>query len=201
MFLYFLDLFGTAVFAISGVTLAFRLRMDAIGVLILASVVAIGGGTLRDVILDVPVFWLKDNNYIWDILITCVISATMMNYARAIPWWILPISDALGLGVFTIIGADTALSLGLSATVAVIMGTLTACGGGIIRDMLARRIPFVLRQEIYASACIVGGSCYAMLRDYWHEDMAIIVSVFVVLAIRIPAIIWRWSLPKFDFQG
>ncbi len=200
MFLYFLDLFGTSIFAVSGVILAFRLRMDAVGVLVLAAAVAIGGGTLRDVILDVPVFWLRDNTYIWVIIFTCIITGCLINRYR-ITWWFLPISDALGLGVFAIIGAEKALRLGLSPTVAVIMGTLTGCGGGAIRDVLARRIPFVLKEEIYASACILGAGVYAILyQKQVDADIAISIGIAVALAIRIPAIIWNISLPRFSYR-
>lgn len=200
MLLYSLDLFGTAVFAISGAVLAFRLRMDVIGVLVLAAAVAVGGGTMRDVILNVPVFWLGDNNYIWIIIITCLICILCIKKYRVFPWWVLPISDAIGLGVFAIIGAEKALRLGLNPIVAIIMGTLTGCGGGVIRDVLAGRIPFVFRTEIYASACMVGTGIYAILYPFVREDLAIVLGIGIVLAIRIPAIIWRLSLPTFSYD-
>lgn len=200
MLLYFLDLFGTVVFAISGVILAVRLRMDVVGVSVLAAVTAVGGGTIRDAILDVPVFWLHDNNYIWLIVATCLLSIMLMKVYQRIPWWVLPISDAIGLAAFVIIGAEKALKLGLNPIVAVIMGTLTGCGGGVIRDVLARRVPFVFRTEIYASACLAGGAVYAGLHGFIPTNIAIVIGATVVLLIRVPAIIWNLSLPTYSYK-
>ncbi|MDG6881694.1 Predicted membrane protein [Phocoenobacter uteri] len=199
MFLYIFDLLGTAIFAVSGVSMAFRLKMDAVGVLVLASVVAIGGGTIRDLILDAPVFWLTDNNYIWIVVATCALMIAFIKKPTRIPWYVLPVSDAVGLAVFTVIGAEKALHYGFSPTVAVLMGTLTGCGGGAIRDVLAGQIPFIFQKEIYASACIIGGSVYCLL-DYSHlpRVINILVAAGVVLAIRLTAIKWQLSLPTFS---
>ncbi len=199
MFLYIFDLLGTAIFAVSGVSMAFRLRMDAVGVLVLASVVAIGGGTIRDIVLDVPVFWLTDNNYIWVVIATCTLMIAFIKKPTRLPWYILPVSDAVGLGVFTIIGAEKSLHYGFSPTVAVLMGTLTGCGGGAIRDVLAGQIPFIFQKEIYASACIIGGAAYCLL-DYAQTPRIInmLVAAGVVLAIRLTAIKWQLSLPTFS---
>ncbi len=199
MFLYIFDLLGTAIFAVSGVSMAFRLKMDAVGVLVLASVVAIGGGTIRDIVLDVPVFWLTDNNYIWVVIATCALMIAFIKKPTRLPWYILPVSDAVGLAVFTIIGAEKSLHYGFSPTVAVLMGTLTGCGGGAIRDVLAGQIPFIFQKEIYASACIIGGTAYCLL-DYAQTPRIInmLVAAGVVLAIRLTAIKWQLSLPTFS---
>ncbi|MDP8079343.1 trimeric intracellular cation channel family protein [Phocoenobacter skyensis] len=199
MFLYIVDLLGTAIFAVSGVSMAFRLKMDAVGVLVLASVVAIGGGTIRDIVLDVPVFWLTDNNYIWVVIATCVLMIAFTKKPTRLPWYILPVSDAVGLAFFAIMGAEKALHYGFSPTVAVLMGTLTGCGGGVLRDVLARQIPFIFQKEIYASACIMGATVYCLL-DYSHlpRFVNVLVGIAVVLVIRLTAIKWQLSLPVFS---
>lgn len=200
MLYYFLDLFGTAVFAISGVLLAFRARMDAVGVIVLASFTAIGGGTIRDTILKLPVFWLNDNTYIWLIIATCLLTIWLINRANNIPWWILPVSDAIGLAFFAIMGTEKTLDHGFSPTVAVLMGAITGCGGGAIRDVFARIIPFIFQKEIYATACIAGSTFFCLL-DYYHisRPYNFLISICIVLAIRLSAIKWNLSLPIFDY--
>ncbi|QLB13725.1 putative membrane protein YeiH [Bisgaardia hudsonensis] len=198
MFLYLVDLLGTSIFAISGVALAFRLRMDAVGVLVLASVTAIGGGTIRDLVLDVPVFWLSNNAYIWVVIITCILMIIFVKKPAKVPWYILPVSDAIGLAFFTIMGTEKSLQLGFTPTVAVIMGALTGCGGGVIRDVLAREIPLIFRKEIYATASIIGGSIYCLLSMYHVSRIIdVIVAIIAVLIIRLASIKWQLSLPTF----
>src|SRR5699024_7657094 len=142
---YWSDLFGTAVFAFSGVLMAGRLRMDGFGVIVLAAVTAIGGGTIRDLIIGADkVFWTVDSWYLWVILGTALIGQFMAKLPRRLPWYILPLADAFGLAIFTIIGAEKALEYGYSGMVAVVMGVITGVAGGMIRDVLAREIPMVL---------------------------------------------------------
>ncbi len=200
MFLYLLDMFGTAVFAVSGVLLAGRLRMDPFGVIVLAMVTAIGGGTIRDMILGAtPVFWVNQNEYLWVILISCLASIILIRHPRRLPWYVLPVADAIGLAVFVAIGVDKALSYGASSLVAVIMGVLTGCGGGIIRDVLAREIPMVLRTEVYATACIAGGLVHT---SALHLGLDLVLAssagMITTLLIRLAAIRWHLSLPIFD---
>lgn len=156
---YISDMFGTAVFAFSGVLVAGRLRMDGFGVMVLAAVTAIGGGTIRDMILGAtPVFWVRDPLYIWVVIATALIGMWMVKLPRRMPWYVLPVADAFGLALFTVIGAQKALNFGTSGLIAVLMGTMTGVAGGMIRDVLAREVPMVLQKEIYATACILGGS-------------------------------------------
>ncbi len=200
MFLYLLDMFGTAVFAVSGVLLAGRLRMDPFGVIVLAMVTAIGGGTIRDMILGAtPVFWVNQNEYLWVILISCFASIILIRHPRRLPWYVLPVADAIGLAVFVAIGVDKALSYGTSSLVAVIMGVLTGCGGGIIRDVLAREIPMVLRTEVYATACIAGGLIHTSALHFGVDlVLASSAGMITTLLIRLAAIRWHLSLPIFD---
>ncbi|CAH8182920.1 MULTISPECIES: TRIC cation channel family protein [Vibrio] len=197
--LYLIDLFGTAIFAISGVLLAGRLKMDPFGVVVLASVTAIGGGTIRDMALGAtPVFWIKDTTYLWVIFITCVLTMLLVRRPKRVAWWILPVCDAIGLAVFVGIGVEKAMLYQDSAIVAVIMGVITGCGGGIIRDVLAREIPMVLRSEVYATACIIGGLFHTTaLAMGYDNSSAFIAGVLSTLIIRLGAIRWHLSLPTF----
>lgn len=199
MLLYLIDLFGTAIFAVSGVLLAGRLKMDPFGVTVLGSVTAIGGGTIRDMALGAtPVFWITDTNYLWTILITCLLTMIIVRRPKRLAWWVLPVCDAIGLAVFVGIGVDKAMHYQDSALVAIIMGVITGCGGGIIRDVLAREVPMVLRSEVYATACLIGGvfhtSALAMGCD---SDTAFLTGVASTLIIRLGAIRWHLSLPTF----
>ncbi|USD60929.1 TRIC cation channel family protein [Vibrio sp. SCSIO 43140] len=197
--LYLVDLFGTAVFAISGVILAGRLRMDPFGVMVLGSVTAIGGGTIRDMALGAtPVFWITDTTYIWVIIVTCIATMMLVRHPRRLPWYVLPVSDAIGLAVFVGIGVEKALMFQDSYLIAVIMGVLTGCGGGIIRDVLAREVPMVLRREVYATACIIGGTFHVgALMMGASTGSAFLCCVVATLVIRLGAIRWHLSLPTF----
>ncbi|AIU67812.1 membrane protein [Vibrio coralliilyticus] len=199
MLLYSVDLFGTAIFAVSGVLLAGRLKMDPFGVAVLGSVTAIGGGTIRDMALGAtPVFWITDTNYLWTILITCLLTMIIVRRPKRLAWWILPVCDAIGLAVFVGIGVDKTMAYQDSALVAIIMGVITGCGGGIIRDVLAREVPMVLRSEVYATACIIGGVFHTTALAMGHDpDTAFLAGVFSTLLIRLGAIRWHLSLPTF----
>ncbi|OBT07328.1 hypothetical protein A9264_07760 [Vibrio sp. UCD-FRSSP16_10] len=196
--LYFIDLFGTAIFAVSGVLLAGRLRMDPFGVMVLAAVTAIGGGTIRDMMLGAPVFWIGNTSYIWVIIITSLLTMLIVRRPKRIAWYLLPVCDAIGLAAFVGIGVEKALSYQDSYMIAVMMGVLTGCGGGILRDILAREIPMVLRSEVYATACIAGGCTHTGLMQLGVPNThAMLGGITVTLVIRLAAIRWHLSLPTF----
>ncbi len=199
LLLYYIDMFGTAVFAISGVLLAGRLKMDPFGVTVLASVTAIGGGTIRDMALGAtPVFWIINTTYLWVILITSLLTMMIVRRPKRQSWWVLPVCDAIGLAVFVGIGVEKAMIYQDSALVAIIMGVITGCGGGIIRDVLAREIPMVLRSEVYATACIVGGIFQtSALQLGYSASSALATGILTTLLIRLAAIRWNLSLPTF----
>ncbi|HCE3308475.1 TPA: TRIC cation channel family protein [Vibrio parahaemolyticus] len=199
MLLYMIDLFGTAIFAVSGVILAGRLKMDPFGVIVLGSVTAIGGGTIRDMALGAtPVFWITDTTYLWVIFITCLLTMILVRRPKRLAWWVLPVCDAIGLAVFVGIGVEKALAYNASGMVAVIMGVITGCGGGIIRDVLAREVPMVLRSEVYATACIIGGIFHTMAVSMGYDhSTALLAGVISTLVIRLGAIRWHLSLPTF----
>ncbi|BDQ67141.1 trimeric intracellular cation channel family protein [Shewanella xiamenensis] len=200
--IYFFDLCGTAVFALSGALAAGRHRMDPFGVIVLASVTAVGGGSIRDALIGAtPVFWIRDPNYIIVILATVVACLLLVRRPRKMPEYVLPVADALGLALFTVIGAEKALNMGLSGMIAVVMGLITGVGGGIIRDLLCRQIPMVLRTEIYATASIIGGIGYTVsLALGMGEKTALLLAMTSALMIRLCAIKWHLSLPAFDLK-
>lgn len=186
------DYFGVLVFAISGALVAVRKNMDIFGLLVLALLPAVGGGTLRDLLLDVPVFWLNDPAYL--MLTGCAVLAAFfghrfLNNARAWIVW----ADALGLAVFCVLGAAKALALGLDPVVASIMGVMTAVAGGLIRDVVANDIPYVLQEEIYATAALAGAVTYVLLAPW---SMATWVAIAVALIVRSLGIVGNWALPR-----
>lgn len=196
--IYALDLFGVAVFAVSGSLVAGRKRMDIFGVLVLALVTALGGGTLRDLLLDSgPIFWIDNLSYV---LVVVAISILTFIAVRLlpVPRLVLLISDALGLAVFTMIGTAKALDATNSGIVAIIMGVMTGIAGGIIRDVLSAEVPLVLRKEIYATASLCGSLVYVLMSHLNLSSVAtIVLSIITTLSIRLAAIRWGLSLPLF----
>ena len=199
MLLYILDLFGTAVFAISGVWLACRKDMDLFGAMVLAFVTAVGGGTIRDLLLGAtPVFWMKDTLYLTVIFVSTLLALAVRHWHES-SRWIMLISDALGLAVFAVIGLTKTLSYGGEPIVAIMMGILTGCGGGAIRDVLAGEIPMVLRKEIYAFAAMIGGVIYIILDPILHNtDLNAVITALVVFILRMLTVYKDISLPKLD---
>jgi uncharacterized membrane protein YeiH len=199
MILYFLDLAGVAVFAVSGAIAAGRKRFDLLGVAVIATVTAIGGGTIRDVLLNRhPVFWIADPTYL---LIALSSAALTLLYARfrKPPRLALFVADALGLALFTIGGAQVAEERNLSGVIVVVMGTITGTAGGLLRDVLSAEVPLLLRQtDLYATAAIAGATAYLMLQAASLERAhAALVGMAVVAGLRLAAILWRLRLPVF----
>lgn len=200
-FIFILDIIGIIAFAASGALVAGRKDMDILGGLILAFVTGIGGGTLRDIILDAPVFWLSQPFY----LVACFTGFLLVYVTRArfkaTPKATINFWDAVGLGVFTIIGANKALMLGYGNDVALIMGLMTGVGGGMIRDILANEIPLVVsRQRLYATASIAGACVFLLIQPHLHDSYAVSIGIFTVLFIRIGALFFDWRLPLFPMH-
>ena len=197
MFLYALDLLGTAVFAITGVLVACRKDMDLFGVMVLAFVTAVGGGTIRDMLLSGDaVFWVTDTNYLF-IILGSVAAGLLTRKLCLLFKNTLLIMDAIGLATFTIIGVEKALSFGADPIVAIIMGALTGAGGGAIRDLLAGDVPLVLKQGMYPTAAMAGGLAYVILNTFALplEWVALSASV-IVLILRLAAIEQNLALPS-----
>lgn len=205
-YLYILDLIGTVVFAMSGILLAYRHKMDLFGMLVLATVTAIGGGTIRDMALGAtPVFWMKNPAYLYIIIATCLLATFVLHFSsRQIGATLIQIVDAVGLAAFTGIGVNKALDYEAIYIAAITMGVLTGVGGGMIRDVLAREVPMVLRAEIYATACIIGGTVHVLCIASGLPSMTSLwIGVTVTLLIRLAAIYWNLHLPKLSdlFRG
>ena len=196
--IYLWDLIGTTVFGVSGVLLGLERRMDIFGMLILAFVTGVGGGTLRDIMIgSVPVFWMNNLTYILMIVISVVI--TILFKKQFSEHWCksLMLFDTIGLGVFTIIGIEKALRFGLSPTIAIILGTMTGSFGGVIRDILANKLPALFHKEIYATACIAGGTVYFLIDDFVNHNLVVFITIMVVISVRLLSVKYRWELPKF----
>lgn len=201
-----LDLLGVAVFAVSGALVAGRKRMDMLGVLVLAMATAVGGGTLRDLLLNrEPIFWLAHAIYLWVIggaaLVTVVVAHVARPSLRALSRALL-VADALGLAFFAISGARIAESAGMPAVAIVLLGTMTGSAGGAIRDVLANEVPLILRPgELYASAAIAGIAVYLIVtRMGAPSPSATLSGMAVVVAVRLAAIWWRLTLPEFVLE-
>ena len=196
-FLRYLDLFGVAVFAVTGSLAAGRKHLDFLGVVVLAIVTALGGGTLRDLVLGVvPVFWVSAPVYVIVASATAIVVFFLVRFYD-IPNGVLLIADAFGLAVFTVVGTQKALALEINAGIAVVMGVMTGVAGGIIRDMLTGEIPLILRREIYATASLCGAVAFWAISIKLNVTLAIIMSIAVTLALRLSAIKWNLSLPLY----
>lgn len=194
--LHTLDLVGVVVFAISGVLEAGRKRMDVFGAVVLALVTALGGGTLRDVILQHgPVFWVADPTYV--IAVTVAALATFALVRRvSLPRRFLLVADAGGLAVFAVLGTQKALGAGAAPVVALGMGVITGVAGGVIRDVLCNEVPLVLRREIYATAALAGGLLFWLLHQCgMGEAAATALGALCVFAVRLVAVRLNLALP------
>ena len=197
-----LNLLGVAVFAISGALAAGEKRLDLFGVVVLGVVVAIGGGTLRDLVLgDTPVFWVEDP---LPVAIAAVAALATVYFYGAITRWpnAMLVADAVGLAVFTVIGANTALALGFDSWVAILAGVLTGTFGGLIRDILTARVPLILRGEIYATASLFGALLYVLLAEISRDAvLVVLVPMIATCLLRLAAVYKGWSLPTFSRGG
>lgn len=197
--LHWVDLIGVAVFAVSGTLMAYKKHMDGFGVVVLASVTAIGGGTLRDMILDLPVFWVQDPSYFYAIVIAAFLTIIWLRTKNTFPLHYLLFADAIGLAFFNVMGLQKALSSGAPAVIAIALGTMTGVFGGLIRDVICREIPLVLKGELYATACILGGASYISLMLLGlNPVMCLIAGFLLTLLARLGAMKWHWHLPVFQ---
>lgn len=197
-FLTIIDILGTLAFAISGASLAMQKKLDIFGVLICSFATAIGGGTLRDMLIgDLPVKWLT-NELIILVILTGTFATVIFRKKNPRIAKALFLFDSLGLGLFTMVGIQKGLEHGFSAGIAISLGTITACFGGVIRDVLLNQVPLIFRKEIYASACIAGGILYYLLLKLDLSGAIIQAAcILAIVAIRIIAVTFDLSLPSF----
>lgn len=196
LLIYLMDLAGVAVFAASGVLAARDRDLDLLGILIVATLTAIGGGTTRDLLLNRhPIFWVMDNTYLLVIIVSTALTLGYLRLGRS-PGFAFLVADALGLAFFAVLGARLTLNAGYTPLIAVLMGTMTGVTGGIMRDVLTVHIPLILRKEIYATAAISGILVYLVL--LWlgvAEMIAFPVGVLVVAVLRVMGFRAGWNLP------
>lgn len=195
-FTIILDLLGTVAFAISGIRIASNKQIDWFGAYIIGLVTAIGGGTMRDLLLNVTPFWMIDAKYFIAtgaaLLAAIVLKEKLFKLGST-----LFLFDTIGLGLFTIVGLTKSIDAGLPVWVCIIMGTITGSLGGVIRDVLLNEVPLLFRKDIYALACVAGGAVY-FLCSYLHlmTQATEIIAALTVIAFRVIAVKFHLHLPQ-----
>ncbi|MFK7812206.1 MAG: trimeric intracellular cation channel family protein [Maribacter sp.] len=197
MFYFTIDILGTIAFAISGVLVAMEKKLDIFGVFIIAFVTAIGGGTLRDILIgNTPVVWMRDYNYLLVVLgavLFAVLFVNKLKYLRKT----LFLFDTIGIGLFTMVGVEKGLTADLLPVMCIALGTITACFGGVIRDILCNEIPVIFRKEVYATACILGASSYFLFRELPIITVyAYVAAILVTIIVRLLAVKFKIALPN-----
>lgn len=195
MFLFIIEVIGTIAFAISGIRMAAGKRFDWFGAYVVGLVTAIGGGTLRDVLLDAPVFWMQTS---WYLAVTGLSLAFVIIFRKTLVKHLgaLLLFDTIGLALFVVIGIQKSLDFGFPMWVAIIMGTITGAFGGVLRDILINEEPLIFRKEVYATACLAGGLSYWLIS---HIGGSIVVQQIscaaIIIIVRVLSVIYNWSLP------
>jgi uncharacterized membrane protein YeiH len=193
--IYAIDLLGTMVFAISGAMAGHRKGIDIFGSTFMAFVTAIGGGSLRDIFLNIRPVWVEDGNYLlaifFGVFISVIANKQLYTLAKT-----LTLFDAIGIGFFTVVGTEKSLDYESSSIAAIMLGMFSAAMGGVIRDILTNETPLILRKEIYASACLSGALLFVLL-NYWNvgNGWNAFISASLVFVIRIVSVKYNLSLP------
>ncbi|WP_347053201.1 trimeric intracellular cation channel family protein [Flavobacterium olei] len=198
---HLLDIIGTMAFAMSGALTAMHKKLDPFGVFIIAFVTAVGGGTLRDVLIGrTPVGWMRDMQYVYVIILGFFLAILFRKRFDKLRTSLF-LFDTIGLGVFTLIGLERGLLTGLHPVICIALGTMTACFGGVIRDILCNEIPNVFKEEIYATICILGGLVFFSLRKLnLNDDVLYLVTSLVIIVVRLLAVKYKWHLKAFDHK-
>ncbi len=190
----FLNLMGVAFFAVSGALMGYDKEVDGIGIIVLASVTALGGGTLRDILLSEPIFWVEQVYYLYSTYIAILLTILLIRHVSRLSQNYLLFFDAVGLGLFNIIGIEKSLINETGMVIAITMGVTTGVFGGLIRDVICKEIPLVMRGELYATACIAGGLAYAALLYLGAPYIwCILGALFTTMFLRLGAIHWGWQ--------
>ena len=198
---HLLDIIGTMAFAMSGALTAMNKKMDPFGVFIIAFVTAVGGGTLRDIMIGrTPVGWMLDLKYVYVIIIGFILAIIFRKKFDRLRTSLF-LFDTIGLGVFTLIGLEKGINIGLHPVICVALGTMTACFGGVIRDILCTEIPVIFRREIYATICILGGIVFFILREFNLENAVLYLTTsLVIISVRLMAVKFKWYLPTLEHK-
>ncbi len=195
--IYVIDILGTFAFAVSGALVALDKKFDMFGVLIIAFVTAVGGGMLRDVLIDAhPINWIGNLDYLYTIFIAVVFTFLFKSKIAHLSKTMF-LFDTIGISVFTLLGLEKGLSFNLHPIIALIMGVISAVFGGVLRDVLTNKVPLIFEKEIYASACLAGGIIYLILNYFKvEENINFIISAAVVIIIRAIVVRFHLELPK-----
>jgi uncharacterized membrane protein YeiH len=194
-FVNIIEFLGTFAFAISGIRLASAKKFDLFGAFVIGFVTAIGGGTLRDLLINVTPFWLENTVYLWATLLALIFVFIFHNQLIRLNNTFF-VFDSIGLGLFVVVGVEKTLAMGYDPWVAVIMGTITGSVGGMVRDVLINEIPLIFRKEIYALACVIGGIVFTALRSLEANKIVTeVTTAMVVILIRTLAVRFQWHLP------
>lgn len=187
---------GTLVFAISGALAASEKKFDIFGAYILAAVTAVGGGSLRDVLIgSTPVGWMKDTNYLLIIILAVPISIFFKSFILRLRKTMF-LFDTIGIGLFTVLGLQKTIGVGLSPAIAVLMGAVSAVFGGVVRDVLSNEVPLIFRKEIYATACLAGGGIFLLADFFIHDvNISMLIAIGFIITIRTLAVLKNWELP------
>lgn len=195
---YVIDITGTLAFALSGALVAMNKKLDLFGVFIIAFVTALGGGTLRDIMIGkTPVGWMLDLNYVYVIIVGFFLSILFREKIDKHQKTMF-LFDSIGLGVFTLVGIEQGITIGLNPIICVALGTMTACFGGVIRDILCNEIPAIFQKEIYATVCILGGTLFFILKELNinNNSLYLITSLSIIIT-RFMVVKFKWSLKTF----
>lgn len=193
-----LDLLGTIAFATSGALVAMQKKFDPFGVFIVAFVTALGGGTLRDILVGrEPVGWMQETYYVYTILITVILTIIFRKKIKYLSKSMF-LFDTIGLGIFTIIGTQMGVESNFNPIISIALGTMTAAFGGVIRDILCHQVPVIFREEIYATAAIIGSITFLVLNQFdLNININYIITTSIVIIIRLVAVKFHLSLPTF----
>jgi uncharacterized membrane protein YeiH len=198
---HLLDIIGTMAFAMSGALTAMHKKLDPFGIFIIAFVTAVGGGTLRDIMIGrTPVGWMLDLNYVYVIIVGFILAILFRKKFDRLRTSLF-FFDTIGLGVFTLIGLEKGINIGLHPVICIALGTMTACFGGVIRDILCTEIPVIFRKEIYATICIFGGIVFFMLKKLNLEaDVLYLTTSLFIISVRLMAVKFKWYLPPLSYK-
>ena len=196
-FITWCDYLGTFAFAISGIRLAAARRFDWFGAYVVGVVTAVGGGTVRDILLNVPPFWMLRPSYLFISMLALIFTIEFRKYVVRLNHTVF-IFDTVGIGLFTIVGVAKTFECGYAWWLAIAMGTITGSFGGMIRDILINQTPLIFRKDIYAMACLIGGAVYVGLM-YTTLPIEIIqfIAAFIVVAVRFVSVKYHISIPTF----
>jgi uncharacterized membrane protein YeiH len=195
MLLSIFEYLGIFVFAISGLLTASEKKLDYFGGVVIAFFTALGGGTVRDLLLNINIRWMDSSSLIFTALSGAIVGILfkkqLIKLRRTFFFF-----DTIGLGLFTILGVQKGLDYQHIPVTCLFLGLISATFGGVIRDVLCNEIPLIFRKEIYATAGIVGGLCYlGMYLLGWHNEFTLLISVFIIIAIRILSVVYHWKMP------